>query len=199
MVALLVPYSLSYARLEIRAFHGRQGADGSGSGGRQRDNRSMVHSRQGGCTVKKILVAVDFSPASEQAVRTALQLGEKFESKLLLLHVIHDPANAPGFYAAKKAGKKVLRNMEAAAAEMMVEFVAKHVKDWEAFETRILPGLPADELLRAARNYKADLIIMGTRGHGALRRLMVGSVTDKVIRSCTRPVLVVQEEKKPRK
>ena len=69
--------------------------------------------------MKRILVAVDFSPASEQALHHALRLAGKFESRLLLLHVIHDPANAPGFYAAKKAGKKVLRNMEAAAAEMM--------------------------------------------------------------------------------
>ena len=149
--------------------------------------------------MKKILVAVDFSPASEQAVRTALVLGEKFESSLLLLHVIHDPANAPGFYAAKKAGKKVLRNMEAAAREMMDEFVAAQMKDWEAFEARIIPGLPANEVVKTARKDKVDLIVMGTQGHGALRRLMVGSVTDKVLRSCSCPVLVVQEQKKPRK
>jgi nucleotide-binding universal stress UspA family protein len=73
------------------------------------------------------------------------------------------------------------------------------MKDCEAFEARILPGLPAEEVLRAARKEKVDLIVMGTRGHSPLRRLMVGSVTDKVIRSCTCPVLVVQEERKSRK
>ena len=62
---------------------------------------------------------------------------------MMLLHVLYDPADAPGFYASKKAGKKVLRNMEDAASQMMGEFVSKHMKRRKNFETRIVPGLPA--------------------------------------------------------
>jgi nucleotide-binding universal stress UspA family protein len=149
--------------------------------------------------MEKILIAVDFSPACVQALDYALRLGEKFDSHLLLLHVLHDPADAPGFYASQKAGKKVLRNMEAAASEMMDAFAAKHLKKWEKFETRIIPGLPADQIVRQARKDKVDLIVMGTRGHSSLKRLMLGSVADKVIRASSCPVLVVHEEKKPRK
>ena len=149
--------------------------------------------------MKKILTAIDFSPACVQALEYALKLGEKFESHLLLLHVLHDPADAPGFYASQKAGKKVLRNMEAAASEMMAGFAAEHLKKWENFETRIVPGLPADQIVRQARKDKVDLIVMGTRGHSSLKRLMLGSVADKVIRASSCPVLVVHEERKPRK
>jgi len=145
--------------------------------------------------MKRILVAVDFSPASVAAAEQALALAAAFDSHLLLLHVLHEPADAPGFYSSKKAGKKVLRNMEEAAAAMMAEFVEKHLKKWEKHEARILPGLPAEEIVRMAEAEKADLVVMGTRGTSGLKRLMLGSVADKVIRSCTCPVLTVHGSK----
>ena len=76
--------------------------------------------------MKTILVAVDFSDASVAAVEQALKLAAAFDAKVVALHVIHDPAEAPGFYSSKKAGKKVYRNMEEAAAKMMAEFVEEH-------------------------------------------------------------------------
>lgn len=149
--------------------------------------------------MKKILVAIDFSPASVEALNYAIKLGAQFDSHLLLLHVLHDPASTPGFYASKKAGKKVLQNMEAAAAEMLEAFTAKHLGKWENYEARIIPGLPAEQIVRQSRKEKVDLIVIGTRGQGRLQRLMVGSVADQVIRSCDRPVMVVHEPKKTTK
>ena len=55
--------------------------------------------------MKKILVATDFSGPSVEAVRYALNFAAQFEAQRLLLHVLHDPAEAPGFYSSKKAGK----------------------------------------------------------------------------------------------
>ena len=149
--------------------------------------------------MKRILIAIDFSPASTQALAQAIELGEKFDSHLLLLHVLHDPAERPGFYAPKKAGRKVLQNMETAASEMMDEFVAKNLKKWENYEARIIPGLPPETIVRQAAKEKMDLVVMGTRGHSGLKRLMIGSVTDRVIRSCGCAVLVTHEPKKTRK
>ena len=149
--------------------------------------------------MKRILIAIDYSPASVQALQQAIELGEKFDSHLLLLHVLHDPADRPGFYASKKAGKKVLQNMEAAASEMMAAFVAENMKKWENYEARIIPGLPPETIVKQAVKEKVDLIVMGTRGHSGLKRLMIGSVTDRVIRSCGCAVLVTHEPKKPRK
>lgn len=141
--------------------------------------------------MKKILVATDFSGPSVGAVRYALKFAAQFEAQLLLLHVLHDPAEAPGFYSSKKAGKKVLRNMEEAASEMMNEFVAKHFKDFKKVLAKIIPGLPAEEIVRLAEKEKADMIVIGTRGHSGLKRLMIGSVTDRVIRVASCPVLTV--------
>ena len=50
-----------------------------------------------------------------------------------------DPVDAPGFYSSKKAGRKVLKNMEQAATEMMADFVSANLKKWKKVETRIAP------------------------------------------------------------
>jgi len=144
--------------------------------------------------MENILVAIDFSAGSAQALRYALKFAIQFDSQLLLLHILHDPAESPGFYSSEKAGKTVLRSMEEEASRMMDEFVGEYLKEWKKFDMRIIPGLPAEEIVRIAEREKVDMIVMGTRGHSGLKRLMIGSVTDRVIRDCTCPVLAVQSE-----
>lgn len=145
--------------------------------------------------MKKILVATDFSAGSRRALGLAAEIADKFGAKLLLLHVLHDPAEAPGFYAAKKAGKKVFRNLEQAAETMMADFVAD-LKKFKKYDTLILPGLPPVQIVACAQKQQADLIVMGTHGRSGLQRLMIGSVADKVIRTAPCPVLTVQEPQK---
>ena len=145
--------------------------------------------------MKKILVAVDFSECSVAALNLAITIAKQFESSLLVLHVIHDPVDSPGFYAAKKAGKKVFRNMEESAQEMMEDFASKHLKKFKNYDTFVLPGLPAAQIINFAQKKKVDLVTMGTHGRGGLDRLMLGSVADKVIRGAGCPVLIVRERK----
>ena len=168
---------------EVMAARPRGAAGGKGKGKRARK-------------LKKILVAVDFSASSVAAVKQALDVATRFDAQILLLHVLHDPAEAPGFYSSKKAGKKVLKNMEQAASEMMAEFVDQHLKKWQKVEARIAPGLPAEQVVRLADTERVDLVVMGTRGQGGLKRLMLGSVADKVIRACSCPVLSVRGDEK---
>ena len=149
--------------------------------------------------MKEILVAVDFSAGSAHALQHALEIAEKFGANLLLLHVVHDPAEAPGFYASKKAGKKVLRNMAQTAEQMMEEFVSTHLKKFKKFKTHIAPGLPPSQIVKLAKKAGVDLIVVGTHGRSGLKRLMLGSVADRVIRSAPCPVLTVHEPKKKKK
>lgn len=144
--------------------------------------------------MKKILVAVDFSPAADAAVRQGLDLARAFNAQLLLLHVLHVPAEAPGFYSSRKLGRKLFRNMEEAATGMMAQFVDRHFKKAKKKPTtQILPGLPGDEIVRQAQKEKVDLVVIGTRGHSGLKRLLLGSVADHVIRACSCPVLSVRD------
>ncbi len=149
--------------------------------------------------MKKILVATDFSAGSLPALSQALEIARRFSARLLLVHVIHDPAEAPGFYSAKKAGKKVFRNMEQAARQMMEEFADKHMKNFKKSDARVVPGLPAAQIVHLAEKEKVDLIVMGTHGRSGLTRLMLGSVADKVVRSATCPVLTVHAPEKEEK
>jgi nucleotide-binding universal stress UspA family protein len=111
-----------------------------------------------------------------------------------VLHVIHDPANSPGFYNSKKAGKKVLRSMEESARQMMDNFAKTHLKKFKSYETVVRSGLPATQITNFAKQKKVDLVVMGTHGRGVLDRLILGSVADKVIRQATCPVLVAREQ-----
>ena len=144
---------------------------------------------------EKVLVAVDFSEASVDALKQAITIAKKFEAKLLVLHVIHDPANSPGFYISKKAGKKVFRNMEESTRQMMEEFAGKHLKKFKDYGTFVITGLPGAQIINFAEKKKVDLIVMGTHGRGGLDRLILGSVADKVIRGGTCPVPSVRELK----
>lgn len=146
--------------------------------------------------MKKILVATDFSHTSAQALKNAIVIATACSARILLLHIVHDPAEAPGFYAAKKAGKKVLRNMEQAAEQMMEDFVAQELGSFDQFDTQVVPGLPSEQIVRWAKKEKVDLIAIGTHGRSGLVRLMLGSVADRVIRTAPCPVLTVHQPSK---
>ena len=68
------------------------------------------------------------------------------------------------------------------------------VKETRKVEKRIVPGLPAAQAVYLAKKEKVDLIVMGTQGLSGLKRLMIGSVVDKVMRASPVPVLAVPEE-----
>jgi len=143
--------------------------------------------------VKRILVPVDFSECSVAALKAAIKIARPFDAKILALHVVHDPAEAPGFYASRKAGEKVFRNMEESATQMMEAFAAKRLRKYEKHECHVRSGIPATQIIRFAAEQKADMIAMGTHGRGGLDRLMLGSVADRVIRSSDCPVLIVRD------
>jgi nucleotide-binding universal stress UspA family protein len=145
-----------------------------------------------------LLVAVDFTPYSEEALIFASQLAEKLESQLLVLHVIHDPAEAPGFYAQKGKKKKFLQSMEEAAEEMMKEFLAKMRKDHpdqlpikEAVPLLVV-GTPVRRILEIAEKKQASMIIIGSHGRTGLSHLLVGSKAERVVQMAPIPVTVVK-------
>ena len=143
--------------------------------------------------MKKILVPIDFSEGSVLAVNEGVMFARAFEASLVLLHVIHDPEESPGFYAAKKAGKTVFHNMEESARQMLQDFIDQHLEGFDDFKALTVPGIPAARVLQTAKKRKADLIVMGTRGRGGVDRLVLGSVADKVVRGAACPVLVLRE------
>ncbi len=149
---------------------------------------------------KPILVPVDFSSHSETALVSAAELSEKLDSDLVILHVVHDLNEAPGYYSVKGRDKQ-LRRMEDVAAEMLEEFVHKMQKKHaglstlEHATTMLVVGLPVNRILESAKKIRARMIVMGSQGRTGLARAMLGSKAEQVVRLASVPVMIVKEEK----
>jgi len=145
-----------------------------------------------------LLVAVDFSPFSEEALFFAGRLAEKLKARLLVLHVIHDPAEAPGFYAQKGKKKKFLRSMEEAAEEMMEEFLLKmrqaHPDQVPIQKAKplLVVGTPVTRIVEVAEKKQVGMIIIGSHGRTGLAQLLIGSKVQRVVQLSPVPVTVVK-------
>ncbi|MDM8540135.1 universal stress protein [Desulfococcaceae bacterium HSG9] len=150
----------------------------------------------------QLLVPVDFTTFSEDALFFASELAEKIEAQLLVLHVIHDPLEAPGFYAQKGKKKKFLRSMEEAAEEMMDTFLNKMRNNYpeevpiKNAISLLVVGTPATRIVEIAEKKQAKMIIIGSHGRTGLSHLLVGSKAEQVVRLSPVPVTVVKSSKK---
>lgn len=152
-----------------------------------------------------LLVAVDFTSFSEEALCFASELAGKLAAKLLVLHVIHDPAEAPGFYVQrgnnKKKKKKFLQSMEEAAEEMMQKFLQRmrqaypdQVPIKKAIPLLVV-GTPATRIVEFAEKKQARMIIIGSHGRTGLSHFLIGSKAERVVRLSPIPVTVVKTPK----
>jgi nucleotide-binding universal stress UspA family protein len=147
-------------------------------------------------TAPPVLCAVDFSKDSEAALLWAARHAEREDARLVVLHVVHDPAASPGFYHKPEAGW--LRPMEDVAQEMFVEFLAGvRERNPEAvglgrIETMVLNGLPAGRISEAADEIGAGHVVVGSRGRTGLPHIMLGSVAQRVTQIAAAPVTVVK-------
>ncbi len=149
-----------------------------------------------------ILVAVDFAPDSEAALRWACAYVARTGGRLVLLHVVHDPADAPGYY--RKSEADVLRPMEDVAAEWMEQFIEKFEEQHPGLvavadaERMLVTGIPATRILEAAEKIGAGLIVMGSRGRTGLPHLLLGSKAERVVQMAPMPVAIIKADKELR-
>lgn len=145
-----------------------------------------------------ILVAVDFSAHSAQALVWGARLSKCFQAPLLLLHVVHDPESAPGYYKHSKKWKKHLVRMEEAAEEMMDEFVERlrreqpEIGQLGHLDTMLVVGLPVTRILEVTKKSKAQMVVMGSQGRTGLSHLLLGSKAEKVVQLSPVPVTIVK-------
>lgn len=142
-----------------------------------------------------ILVPVDFSNDARAAMDWACRQAAISGDDILVLHVVHDPLNSPGFYRREK--KDAVRPMEDVAAQMMEKFVKELVCDKrlaKRIKTKIVVGLPVNKILKTAQKHDARMIVMGRRGRSKLQQLLVGSKAEHVIQLSTIPVVIVKAQ-----
>lgn len=144
----------------------------------------------------KIVHPTDFSSGAEQAREEAIQLAQRLGAELILLHVsVETPA-----YGEELIGMGAVQRIYDAqrkwAQKTLDEQVAAGRDHGVAVRGRISVGSPHAEIVKAAQEEGADLIVMGTHGRSGLDRLLLGSVADRVIRAAPCPVLTVREAKR---
>jgi len=148
-----------------------------------------------------VLVAMDGSDDSFQAVRFLQALALLRRTKLRLLSVVERlpyPTTAPGVIRGQLL--KMLKELEAerrGELDKVLERACAQLDDKLTRVTRSTPtGNPADEIVSAAADYDTDLVVVGARGRGGMSRLLLGSVSEKVLRDAPCPVLIVKERPK---
>ena len=145
-----------------------------------------------------IVCGVDHSEGSRRALRVAADLAERLDSRLLLVNVRRSPADVPPSMAseldvvrerAAAGGRQLLEEL---GAEFLEESRARRLLELVA--GRVEFGDPAFRLARVADEVGATLIVVGARGRGRTRSLLLGSVSQTVASAPSRPVLVVPPE-----
>ncbi len=138
----------------------------------------------------RILFATDFSPASEAALKYATALARDSGARLLIVHVEELPTPYAG-------GEMMLPQPEYPNPEIrkMLEAVVPTDKN-VAYEHHLLLGTAAEDIVRIATEEKADLIVIGTHGRTGLKRVLMGSVAEAVMRHAHCPVLTLKQSDK---
>jgi nucleotide-binding universal stress UspA family protein len=138
-------------------------------------------------TLRAILHPTDFSAGSREAFRLACTLAQDHGARLVLLHVMWPPAFGEG-------GALMLDQFHENA---LAELRRLPVPEGVGVEQHVGVGRPASEVVRVAQETGCDLIVMGTHGRSGIRRLLMGSVAEKVMRTAPCPVLTVKASVNP--
>jgi nucleotide-binding universal stress UspA family protein len=138
-------------------------------------------------TFQRILCATDLSDASHQAIAHGITLAREFEAHLLVCHCIHLPV--PSIYGeAYLAPEEQLHRNIDFAKQRIAELMGDHAVDWEPL---IIVGPAAEEITRVAREEMIDITLTATQGRRMLRRMLLGSVTERLMRTLPCPLLVI--------
>lgn len=141
--------------------------------------------------MKKILYPTDFSEFSEYALPYVLDMAKKFSSDVVALHVLTPPTYAvsPEFAVDLT---EIQKNMQAAAEKSMEKLLKRFDEEGITVRSIIQVGTAFAEIVATARDEDSDLIILATHGYGAVKHMLLGSTTEKVVRKAPCPVLTIR-------
>ena len=148
----------------------------------------------------KILVAVDGSAGSNQALQEAIRLAQALGARLRLVHVMDEPRLGNGFESARTCLDDVLPRMRAAGQTLLAQGLAKAITGQVEAESELViqpAGRLCDELAEEAKRWGADLIVAGTQGRHGVDRLLLGSAAEQIVRHASVPVLLVRSTPVP--
>jgi universal stress protein A len=136
-----------------------------------------------------ILVPSDFSDASKRALKYAARFAEQFGSRIVLIHVL-EPVMSPDFthFPLALDEEKVIETARSRLVHLAKGFLSERHID----HAIVRSGSPFHEIAEAARELKADLIIMATHGYSGIKRALLGSTAERVVRHAQCAVMTVR-------
>jgi len=141
----------------------------------------------------RILIPTDFSKFSQIALGYASAFAEKFSAELYLLHVIQDLAVfIPDMITVAPPSVPTVEQMTKAVQDAFDRLIKDNRLERFPIHRDVREGTPFYEIVHYGKEQNIDLIIMGTHGHTGLTHMLLGSVTEKVVRKAPCPVLTVR-------
>ena len=143
--------------------------------------------------IRRILHPSDFSRASGAAFAKAVEMAKTNRAELLLAHVLAPviPMAGDG-YISPKVYEEIEASARAGAQKQLDRLAAKAKKPGVRTRTLLMDGVAHEQITRAARSKRADLVVIGTHGRTGLAKFFLGSVAGRVVSTASCPVLTVR-------
>lgn len=146
--------------------------------------------------IKKILVPIDFSDYSKNALKYAVQFAKQFNAKISLIYVVEPIIYPADFSMGQVAIPSTDIDLHSRAEDELKNLAKNMIEASIVGETIIKTGKPFVEIIETAKEKDADLIIIATHGHTGVEHLLFGSTAEKVVRKAPCPVLTLREPAK---
>lgn len=140
---------------------------------------------------RTILAATDLSDPALTAVRQAADLADRLGGDLVLVYVVENRLPPMILAASGQPRETILERHGQHARRSLAEFVKHHLPGREV-EQVVLIGVPHETIVKYASDREADLIVVGTHGHGIVGHILMGSTTERILHHAPCPVLVVR-------
>lgn len=142
-------------------------------------------------TLNRILVPIDFSAYSKNALQYAIPLARQCKAELVLVYVV-EPTVYPADFSFGQVGfPSVEEELRTRGSEELTKLIAEQIPQAVDARKVIRTGKPYLEILEAARVEGADMIVIATHGHSGVEHLLFGSTAEKVIKKAKCPVVVI--------
>jgi nucleotide-binding universal stress UspA family protein len=142
--------------------------------------------------IKKILSPTDFSEPSYEGLKAGSELAKFFSAELILVHVISTAQILPAPHEPAVAIlPQILKEVKDQAQKSLQQIKQDQTANDIKARTLLLQGSAAEEIVRAAEEEVADLIVIATHGQSGWKKFISGSVTERVVRLADRPVLTI--------
>ena len=143
--------------------------------------------------IKKILVPIDFSDYSKNALKYAAQFAKQFNAKIYLIYVVEPMIYPADFSMGQVAIPSTDIDLHSRAEEELKKLSKEIVNGNSKVEVLTKTGKPFVEIIESASANDIDLIIIATHGHTGVEHLLFGSTAEKVVRKAPCPVLTLRE------